>query len=148
MQHQSVIELLRMWQSHLPSGVRPDNSNPVGQRWWDEVEAACAMLGASKAVHDVIAERRRQVEVKGYKTEHDDAQVHGEIAACAALWAMPEDARSWGMKETGSAADTLAEALLPQHWTMPDFGEDRRLQLVKAAGLVVAEIERMDRAKP
>ncbi|PZP97537.1 MAG: hypothetical protein DI587_17210 [Variovorax paradoxus] len=146
MQHQSVIELLRMWQSHLPTGARPDNSNPAGQRWWDEVEAACAMLGASKAAHDVIAERRRQVEVKGYDTEHDDAQSHEEIAFCAAVWAMPEDARNWGMKETGCGGDTIAEALLPPHWGMPDFGRDRRQQLVKAGGLILAEMERLDRA--
>jgi hypothetical protein len=97
----------------------------------------------SHASIDVLAERRRQVEVKGWDHEHDDAQKCDEIAAFAAVYAMPEAARDWPAKETGYGA-TFAEALLPFAWE-PKFG-DRRRDLVKAAALLVAEIERLDRA--
>ena len=56
---------------------------------------------------------------------------------------MPEVARDWPAKETGFGR-TFAEALTPFCWE-PKFG-DRRRDLVKAAALLVAEIERIDRA--
>lgn len=97
----------------------------------------------SQASIDVLAERRRQVEVKGWDNEHDDAHPCGEIAAFAAVYAMPEGARDWPATDT-SYGDTIAEALTPIDW-QPKFG-DRRRDLVKAAALLIAEIERLDRA--
>lgn len=41
------------------------------------------------AVHSVLAERKRQTEVEGHDPAHDDAHVNDEIAAFAALYAMP-----------------------------------------------------------
>lgn len=139
MQHQSVIELLRMWQSHLPTGARPDNSNPVGQRWWGEVEAACAVLGASQAALDVFSERRRQIEDEGRTPEHDDNHGEGSMAFAAAAYAVHADAGPrlstviWNW--TGWCRD----------WWKP---KNKRQNLVRAAALLIAEVERMDRAKP
>lgn len=99
----------------------------------------------TEAVQDVLAERRAQVQSKGYDASHDDEHVNDEIAAYAALYAMPEGARDWDASMQGYA-ETLGEALLPNDWTMPDFGDDRRVQLVKAGALILAEIERLDRA--
>ena len=97
----------------------------------------------SKAAQDVIAERRRQVEREGYEPQHDDEHVCGEIAAMAALYAMPEGAREWSAVSTGYGA-TLGDAMCPNHWT-PKFG-DRRRELVKAGAFILAEIERLDRS--
>lgn len=95
------------------------------------------------AARDVLAERRRQVEAEGYDQEHDDAHPNEEIAAYAALYAMPPTARDWPASETGYG-ETFGAALCPVDWT-PKFG-DRRRELVKAAALLLAEIERIDRA--
>jgi hypothetical protein len=97
-----------------------------------------------KAACDVFAERRRQVEQEGYDPEHDDAHPNGEIAAYAAYYAMPPAARDWPATETGYGA-TFGEAIVPDGWGMPETG-DRRRELVKAGALILAEIERIDRA--
>lgn len=92
---------------------------------------------------DVQAERRRQVEAEGWTPEHDDEHACDEIAAFACFYAMPPAARDWDTSSTGYG-DTLGEAILPEGWE-PKTG-DRRRELVKAAALILAEIERLDRA--
>jgi hypothetical protein len=98
----------------------------------------------SDAARDVLAERCRQVEQEGYAPEHDDDHVGGEIAAYAAFYAMPPAAREWSATETGYG-DTFGEAIVPADWKVPKEG-DRRGELVKAGALILAEIERIDRA--
>lgn len=79
---------------------------------------------------------------EGWTPEHDDAHACGEIAAFAAVYAMPEGARDWPTEDTGYGP-TLSEALTPDGW-QPKF-RDRRRDLTKAATLILAEIERIDR---
>lgn len=98
----------------------------------------------TQAARDVLAERRRQIEEKGWTHDHDDEHVLGEIAALAAFYAVPDGVRDWDFSSTGYG-DTLAEALLPNGWTTK-ASEDRRRDLVKAGALILAEIERLDRA--
>ena len=97
----------------------------------------------TKAAQDVLAERRRQIEVEGWTPEHDDEHSIGELAALAAFYAVPDGVREWDFSGTGYG-DTLAEALLPNGWTAK-VGKDRRRNLVKAGALILAEIERLDR---
>ncbi|WP_417285321.1 hypothetical protein [Comamonas sp.] len=97
------------------------------------------------AARDVLAERQRQITQEGYDPQHDDHHVNDEIAAMASLLLMPEGARDWDATST-SYGDTVAEAILPCDWEMPNFGDDRRRQLVKGAAMGLAEIERFDRA--
>ncbi|MGX6566819.1 hypothetical protein [Cupriavidus necator] len=97
----------------------------------------------SSAARDVLAERRRQIEAEGYDPEHDDAHGCGEIAAMAALYAMPPAVRNWCAESTGYGA-TFGEAILPHGWAAKLGG--RRRELVKAGALILAEIERIDRA--
>lgn len=97
------------------------------------------------AARDVLAERQRQITQEGYDPQHDDDHVNDEIAAMAALFLMPEGARDWDATST-SYGDTLGEAMLPCDWGMPNFGDDRRRQLVKGTAMGLAEIERIDRA--
>lgn len=91
----------------------------------------------SKALEDIAAERRRQVEAEGWTPEHDDAHSNGELAQAAACYA----------RQAVSRASALA---IPLSWPWEDGwwkpGSHRR-NLVKAAALMVAEIERLDRAE-
>ena len=102
------------------------------------------MLGDSlnQAAQDVLSERRRQIEEKGWTPEHDDAHVNDEIAALACFYAMPPGAREWD----GHYGETMGKAMLPNGWVAATG--DRRRELVKAAALALAEIERMDRLQP
>jgi len=112
-------------------------------------QGAVEMNELTQAALDVLAERRRQIEAEGWTPEHDDEHVNDEIAAMAALYAMPEGARDWDASSTGYG-DTLQQAMVPSGWYMPTF-RDRRNQLIKAGALILAEIERLDRmatAKP
>jgi hypothetical protein len=97
----------------------------------------------NNAASDVLAERTRQVDTKDWDAVHDDAHPSGEIAAFAALYAMPSAARDWPATDTGYG-NTFGAALCPVDW-FPKFG-DRRRELVKAGALILAEIERLDRA--
>ena len=96
------------------------------------------------AARDILVERRRQVETEGYDLVHDDEHACGEIAAYAAFYAMPPAARDWPATETGYG-ETFGEAIVPADWKVPKEG-DRRRELVKAGALILAEIERLDRA--
>lgn len=85
------------------------------------------------AARDVLAERERQQSVEGWTPEHDDQHIGGDLSA---------------------AAKCYAEAMGPLHprpkfwpwarkWWKP---KDRCSNLVRAAALLLAEIERLDRA--
>ena len=107
----------------------------------------------SKAISDIIAERRRQVEREGFTPNHDDEHMFGEIALAAAAYAL--DAASSGREahliiERGNKRARGGWISLPHvvwpwdlSWWKPGA---RRANLVKAGALIVAEIERIDRA--
>ena len=87
------------------------------------------------ALRDIAAERRRQIEQEGWTPEHDDKHVRGEIASAAASYSVA------GLE----GGEALAIGIWPWSvdWWKP---KDRRRDLVRAAALIVAEIERLDRA--
>jgi hypothetical protein len=100
---------------------------------------------AGAAARDVLAERQRQVDREGYSRENDDVHILGELGAYATFYAMPPAARDWPAEGTGYGA-TWGEAIVPWNWAAPKPG-DRRGELVKAGALILAEIERLDRAE-
>ncbi|MDP5631268.1 hypothetical protein P3797_03185 [Pseudomonas aeruginosa] len=89
---------------------------------------------------DVQAERRRQVEAEGWTPEHDDAHSHGEMARAAACYALAGSSAP----NDGTAA-LLVSLAWPwdEQWWKPTT---TRRDLIKACALVLAEIERLDRA--
>lgn len=90
------------------------------------------------AIDDIIAERKRQIEVEGWSTAQDDARyIPGELAlagACYAAWNFPVVGRQ--VKEITWPWD--------EKWFKP---KNARRDLVRAAALLIAEIERIDRQK-
>ncbi len=100
---------------------------------------ALVQLGTWIALCSVMSERERQRHAEGWTLEHDDAHGHGDLAAAAACYAMPEHRRE---PNVGGAP---ASWPWDSEWWKPTPG-DRRRELVKAAALIVAEIERLDRS--
>lgn len=112
----------------------------VDRTWAKRFGRPAGVLG------EIADERRRQIDHKGYTPDHDDEHTCEEIAALAVVLAMPEGCREWDATSTGYG-DTLDAAILPAGWRLPAYNVDRRADLIKAAALLVAEIERLDRTK-
>lgn len=90
-------------------------------------------LRLSQAAADVEAERRRQVESEGWTAEGDDRYKNRELAAAAECY-------------SGTVyPNEQCPAMWPWDvsWWKPS---DYRRNLVKAGALILAEIERLDRA--
>lgn len=106
----------------------------------------------STALEDIAAERKRQIEEEGWDARHDDDHDLGEMAMAAAAYAVkcgPSDQidLSVGYRSSWQRGgwSTLSALLWPwgRAWWKPT---DNRRNLVKAGALILAEIERLDRA--
>lgn len=100
----------------------------------DKQIAELEVLAFSPAILDVISERQRQRSIEGWTSEHDDAYQNSELADAAACYAI--HAHNQGFST-------------PAHWPWsPDWWKQSgpRRDLVKAGALILAEIERIDRA--
>lgn len=88
------------------------------------LEADARLL--TSAERDIIRERSRQVTEEGWSAAHDDTHTDNELARAAACYCIGNIAYwPWDLD-----------------WWKPT---DRRRNLIKAAALIVAEIERLDR---
>lgn len=82
----------------------------------------------SKAMIDVLSERYRQVHVEGYDENHDAQFCDGMLtdAAVCYIW---NDSANWP-------------------WEIESYKpKNRRSNLIRAAALIIAEIDRMDRGE-
>jgi hypothetical protein len=98
------------------------------------------------AARSVLDERQRQISQEGWTPEHDDAHDRGELAVAAALYILRKGRRSdptlW--LTSGDRPDWRARFLESiEGWIKPS---SPRRGLVKAGALILAEIERLDRA--
>ncbi|KAF1053091.1 MAG: hypothetical protein GAK34_01096 [Delftia tsuruhatensis] len=102
------------------------------------VDAPAKVL--SQAARDVLAERRRQIDVEGWTPEHDDEHRDGAMSIAAACYTLAQ--------LPGARPYAFHTSYL---WTWTGWGaqwfkpRDRRHNLVKAAALNIAELERLDR---
>lgn len=110
-------------------------------------------------IDDIAAERQRQLSVEGWTLDHDDCHHVGEMARAAACYALQSslgDAERTFDVEVGGGTRmfkrkfftvgtiNISYLLWPWDgkWWKPTTA---RRDLVKAAALIVAEIERLDR---
>lgn len=96
------------------------------------IPSAPVMVEQSCAALDVLAERRRQVEAEGMSTAADDRYQAAELPRAAASYIL-------------NGANDEAPAIWPwaKSWWKP---RDARANYVRAGALILAEIERLDRA--
>lgn len=99
----------------------------------------------SQALLDVIVERDRHQTAEGWTYAHDDEHINAEMAQAGAAYALNAVASI----QTGD--DNPARVVSP-HWPASWGREwwkpkDARRDLVRAAALLIAEIERIDRAE-
>lgn len=102
------------------------------QEAWEAWQAAEAQRpSVAGAVAEIAAERERQINVEGWTPEHDDEHNNRELAHAAASFAM------------AGAHPDHAQLMWP--WGILKI-KDERSNLIRAGALIVAEIERLDRA--
>ncbi|WP_407284569.1 ead/Ea22-like family protein [Raoultella ornithinolytica] len=98
------------------------------------------------AAADVLAERKRQVSVEGWTPSHDDTHKNNEMAFAAACYAFHAAAASWDLEDCGTEYDSHPA---PKNWPWePEWWKPKsaRADLVRAGALILAELERIDRA--
>ena len=108
-----------------------------------DARAACTASGeaVSTAARDVLAERRRQVEVEGYTPEHDDAHDRGELAGAAAAYA--------AYRSQVAPEVIMGDEIIGTLWPWPGEGsykpKNRYDDLKRAAAFLIAEMDRLNR---
>lgn len=101
-------------------------------------------------IDEIAAERRRQVEAEGWTSAHDDQHTDGSLARAAACYAAHASAYARVGDDAGLVAYQTADTPRREYgwpWSMEWWKpKTPRRDLVRAAALLVAEIERIDRA--
>jgi hypothetical protein len=94
----------------------------------------------SQAEIDVLAERQRQIYAEEFDEAHDDLWTGGELASAAVCYALSPVERKIDLGPKGD----LRSWLWPwdEEWWNPK--RKRRRDLVRAAALLIAEIDRLD----
>lgn len=128
----SELERLALW-DRLIVGIKEYAAQHAATTERDLAECRAAFAERqAPSVADVIAERQRQISAEGWTPEHDDAHKAGELAMAGAAYAMHYYIK--GLPPTW-----------PWDWSWWKPTNERR-NLVKAAALILAEIDRLDRA--
>lgn len=125
-----IAELEEAEQKLCAANVTLDARAELAERRLAEMESRTFTTAAT----DVLAERQRQITAEGWTPEHDDEYQHCEMAVAAACYIMADD---------DPRADVPELWPWPSEWWKPT---DVRRDLVKAGALILAEIERLDRA--
>lgn len=98
-------------------------------------------MTTSKAIQDVINERQRQCD-KGRDAMHDDGYIRGVLALGGAAYAIS----GAGYNTIGTYRQRAKNLWpFPLETFKPDGNANPRRDLVKAAAMIIAEIERLDR---
>lgn len=140
--------------------IQRDRLNLIRILAWegsDEYPTACAM-------RDVFAERRRQVAEEGFDADHDDASDPGAHERAAATYAYAAgqadhhaafvDVNAKRPRAVGALGWIVRDMIVllwpwEMRWWKPKTDEPdwKRRCMVKACALLIAAIERFDRAK-
>ena len=104
-------------------------------------------ISHSKAVLDVLNERNRQINQENYSAEQDDQYQNNELLRASVGYAEHVVARGWVYSDANPEKYQSEEE--SEFWPWPSESwkpKNPRADLVRATALLIAEIERMDRA--
>ncbi len=133
---QRIAELEACAYLPQPLNIRDEYQNYEYVSGWNDCRNAANVREHTTAIRDVIAERYRQQSVEGWTPEHDDEHSGGEMALAASSYALYAHRKP------------IAPAI-PFNWPWEPVWfkqQGARRDLVKAGALILAEIERIDRA--
>ncbi|MGU5416353.1 hypothetical protein ACV1MK_24740 [Klebsiella michiganensis] len=152
-----ITELAQRMRNYLDMAIK--SGVKLSHLTTDELSGLLDGLGAAQAriaelesrtvtaaAADVLAERQRQVTAEGWSFKHDDQYKNTELAFSASCYAFHSAAASWDLEDDGIPYDSHP---VPKQWPWdPSWWKptDARRDLVKAGALILAEIERIDRA--
>ena len=103
---------------------------------------------AVSVIDEVNDERRRQIEPENWTPEHDDEHNNGELAraaSCYAEHAARSQSSDWRQRLAAESKSIPLQWPWSKEWWKP---KNPRRDLIRAAALIVAEIERLDRKAP
>lgn len=102
-----------------------------------------AFLVTADVTNEIFTERIRQMRDEGFTYEHDDSHNEGELIRAAVSYSL---VGCPGASETQLKQYVLEEGVWPSNWNLDWFKlAGARRNLIKAAALLIAEIERIDR---
>lgn len=130
------------------SGYSFSDSLKINVSWeaWQAAKSQAVPEGF--VIKDVINERQRQINQEFYSTENDDEYKQNELLRAAVCYAENVVRRGW-VFDSNFGPDVYQEEEVPDLWPWDiDFWKPKnpRRDLVRAAALLIAEIERIDRS--
>ncbi|EBB6843688.1 hypothetical protein FR097_10680 [Salmonella enterica] len=144
--HKRIATLVGRTYIPQPLNIENEYQNHEYVAGWNDCRNAASVRQQTPAVCDVIAERYRQKSVEGWTPEHDDEQRDGVLALAASCYA--ENFALFSTRQEGVPVD-WSDAPQPANWPLSSVWwkpSSPRGDLVKAGALILAEIERGDRA--
>lgn len=93
-------------------------------------------------IEEIAAERQRQIDAENWTTEHDDRHRNGELAKAGSAYALYAAMSDQHREIYARKPDQGFCWPWSISWWKP---KNRRRDLIRAAALIVAEIERLDR---
>lgn len=108
------------------------------------------IFGTSRVLADLLNERRRQVVVEGFTRLGDNALGAGRLSAAAMVYAYSAACVLNGQKPLPAGKDGKdLNTIVRDFWSLrPEWFKPKtpREDLIRAGALIIAEIERIDRA--
>lgn len=101
----------------------------------------------SPFMNAVIAERFRQIEQEGWSTDHDDGHGTGVLARAGAAYALGEEVIYCERWQDGATVEVTGRLIFPWDIDWWKISDGPRRNWVKAAALILAEGEKLDRRR-
>lgn len=103
-----------------------------------------AELEARPIVEEVMQERLRQVEAEGWSHAHDDSHTEDQLSRAAVAYILAANSHKADPELVEMIGHNDSVWPWDSSWWKPT---NKRRDLIKAAALIIAEIERLDRAE-
>jgi len=135
------LNLFRQWFNAVQD-LSPEYLTDADRALFARIES-----GGRGAIDEIAVERRRQIEAEGWSTEHDDQHTTREMAEAAACYTtyyadMGYVFHTYGQERYQSGGAFPGAWPWDKSWWKP---KSPRRDLIRAAALIAAEIERLDR---